>query len=160
MYVEKRNGLGNRFTENWVIKLSRRFHGKLLICFQANFFAFPRTWLPPYVSLDKAMFLVFWICHFFLQIKRFPWGLQKTSVFFCCILIHFILFKSSLWYFHANTYWVNTSTYSGPFNRSVWLIFLLSKKLAAAVKLKIANFQFQCVMWYFYAASKNCLQKC
>ena len=58
------------------------------------------------------------------------------------MIIHFSLFKSSLHDFHANSLWVYTSTYSGPFNGSAWSIFLLSEKLAGAAK--IANFQGTC----------------
>ena len=71
----RKDGLGNRFTENWVIKFLRRSHGKLLICFQTNFFAFPRTWLPSYVSLEEGHVFNFFNLSFSMQIKSFPWGL-------------------------------------------------------------------------------------
>ena len=73
----KRKGIGNRFTEKWVIKIVKRFCEKFLICFQMKFFAFPKTWLFSYVSLDKSHVFSFLKKSFSMQIKNFLWGLSS-----------------------------------------------------------------------------------
>ena len=77
--LRKRKGIGNRFTEKWVIKIVKRFREKFLICFQMNFFAFPRTWLFSYVSLDESHVFSFLNKSFSMQIKNFSWGLSSDK---------------------------------------------------------------------------------
>ena len=79
----KRKGIGNWFTEKWVIKIVMRFCEKFLICFQMKFFAFPRTWLFSYVSLDEGHISSFLKKSFSMQIKNFSWGLTSDKREFC-----------------------------------------------------------------------------
>ena len=111
MYVEKRNGLGNRFTENWVIKFLRGSDGKLLICFQTNFFAFPRTWLPSYVSLDEGHVFSFLNLSFSMQIKSFPWALSSDKREFS---------SENVWFFVA--YWYISYCLSHPYEISMQIV--------------------------------------
>ena len=62
-----------------MIKIVKRFREKFLICFQMNFFAFPRTWLPSYVSLEEGHVFSFWNLSFSMQIKNFSWGLSSDK---------------------------------------------------------------------------------
>ena len=112
MYVEKNNGLGNRFTENWVIKFLRRSHGKLLICFQTNFFAFPRTWLPSYVSLEEGhVSSSFWICHFLCKLRVFRGALYSAKREFS---------SENVWFFVA--YWYISYCSSHPYEISMQIL--------------------------------------
>ena len=77
--LEKRKGIGNRFTEKGVIKIIKRFCEKFLICFQMKLFAFPRTWLSSYMSLDESHVFSFLKKSFSMQIKNFSWGLSSEK---------------------------------------------------------------------------------
>ena len=117
--VGKRKGIENWFTEKWVIKIVKRFREKLLICFQMNFFAFPRTWLSSYVSLDESHVFSSLNKSFSMQIKNFSWALSSDKrefssekVVFLPTSILFTLWTSSLSHFHANSQPNYTSTSS------------------------------------------------
>ena len=77
--MRKRKGIGNRFTEKWVIKIVKRFREKFLICFQINFFAFPRTWLLSYMFSEEGHVFSFLNKSFSMQIKNFSWGLSSDK---------------------------------------------------------------------------------
>ena len=106
MHVEKRNHFGNCFTENWVIKFLKGSHGKLLICFQVNFFTFLSTCL-----WTRAMFLVFWICHFLCKLRVFRGTLSSDKSNFS---------SQNVWFFLA--YWCISYCFSHPNKTSMQIL--------------------------------------
>ena len=111
MYVEKKNWLGNRFTENWVIKFLRGSDGKFLICFQANYLHFQEHGFLPKCARMRAMFFVFWICHFLCKLRVFREALSSAKREFS---------SENVWFFIA--FWYISYCLSHPYKISMQIL--------------------------------------